>query len=489
MQKSSRSTRELLTPLTTASATRFLKNKIKSSETKEKLSWVEFAKKCQIRSGRELIPFTPYDWQEQFLEQIEKHSGIVLCKSRQLGATEFIGNWLLWQASNDPGFVAVVFSKTQSDSSDIAKRVRDMIVTYPDLAFETNNQKDLKLLNGGRIIFKPSTPNAARGIPSVAVVVFDECAFVEGVETIYASAQPATSMLGDKAKTILMSTPNGQQGFYWEMLREGNESEEILNICRGIRTGELPPVQYWTDNHWCKFFVHWKSHPVYASDENYLQKVKDRQKLTDAQLQREYDLNFEEAVNALYPQELVLRGARGVFQNAMQGRKYIAGIDPAFGGSDYFCLTIWDVSFNPYQLVRMYRENNKSKDYNLVNTVQILSQYRPSVVGVESNSGGRLILEDLINKMPWCKIEAVNTTESSKIVATDRLLLLLERDQMIYPDCELKSELLNFRESINGTRRKREAIAGHDDTVMSSAIAFSVFSIPFFDAGIGTVRY
>jgi hypothetical protein len=137
----------------------------------------------------------------------------------------------------------------------------------------------------------------------------------------------------------------------------------------------------------------------------------------------------------------------------------------------------------------MYRENNKSKDYNLVNTVQILSQYRPSVVGVESNSGGRLILEDLINKMPWCKIEAVNTTESSKIVATDRLLLLLERDQMIYPDCELKSELLNFRESINGTRRKREAIAGHDDTVMSSALAFSVFSIPFFDAGIGTVRY
>ena len=453
------------------------------------LDWESFARKCQIRSGRSLVPFIPYDWQREFLAQLHKHNGMVLCKTRQLGATEFIGNWLLWNAVNDPGFVAVVFSRTQSDSSDIARRVREMIVTLPHLAFETNNTKDLVVKGGGRIIFKASTPNAARGIPSVAVVVFDESAFVDGIELIYASAQPATAMLGDKAKTILMSTPNGQQGFYWEMLTEGVSPDEILSICRKIRDDEIEPIYHWSDNGWCKFFVHWKTHPVYGSDPNYLESVRIRQKLTEAQLQREYNLNFEEAVNTLYPAELVNRASRGMYQNPM-GRKYIMGLDPAFGGEDYFCLTVWDVTTMPYQLVKMYRENNKSKDYNIQSAADIINRYRPIVVGCEVNSGGRLILEDLIKKLPWCRFEAVSTTESSKIMATDRLLLLLERDMIVYPsDSELKSELLAFGETITGVRRKREARYGHDDAVMSAAIAFSSYSVPIFEGSVGVVRY
>ena len=462
----------------------------KPVEVEEKiLDWESFARKCQIRSGRSLVPFIPYDWQREFLTQLDKHNGMVLCKTRQLGATEFIGNWLLWNAVNDPGFVAVVFSRTQSDSSDIARRVREMIVTLPHLAFETNNTKDLVVKGGGRIIFKASTPNSARGIPSVAVVVFDESAFVDGIELIYASAQPATAMLGDKAKTILMSTPNGQQGFYWEMLTEGVSPDEILSICRKIRDDEIDPIYHWSDNGWCKFFVHWKSHPVYGSDPNYLESVRIRQKLTEAQLQREYNLNFEEAINTLYPAELVNRAGRGMYQNPM-GRKYIMGIDPAFGGEDYFCLTVWDVTPMPYQLVKMYRENNKSKDYNIQSAADIINRYRPIVVGCEVNSGGRLILEDLISKLPWCRFEAVNTTESSKIMATDRLLLLLERDMIVYPsDSELKSELLAFGETITGVRRKREARYGHDDAVMSTAIAFSSYSVPIFEGSVGVVRY
>lgn len=462
----------------------------KPVEVEEKiLDWESFARKCQIRSGRSLVPFIPYDWQREFLTQLDKHNGMVLCKTRQLGATEFIGNWLLWNAVNDPGFVAVVFSRTQSDSSDIARRVREMIVTLPHLAFETNNTKDLVVKGGGRIIFKASTPNAARGIPSVAVVVFDESAFVDGIELIYASAQPATAMLGDKAKTILMSTPNGQQGFYWEMLTEGVSPDEILSICRKIRDDEIDPIYHWSDNGWCKFFVHWKSHPVYGSDPNYLESVRIRQKLTEAQLQREYNLNFEEAINTLYPAELVNRAGRGMYQNPM-GRKYIMGIDPAFGGEDYFCLTVWDVTTMPYQLVKMYRENNKSKDYNIQSAADIINRYRPIVVGCEVNSGGRLILEDLISKLPWCRFEAVNTTESSKIMASDRLLLLLERDMIVYPsDSELKSELLAFGETITGVRRKREARYGHDDAVMSTAIAFSSYSVPIFEGSVGVVRY
>lgn len=462
----------------------------KSGPVEEKiLDWESFAKKCQIRSGRSLVPFIPYDWQKKFLTQIESHSGTILCKPRQMGATEFMGSLLGFHAVTDPGFVAVVFSKTQADSSDIARRVREMMSGIPGLKFETNNTKDLVVKGGGRLIFKAATPNAARGIPSVSVLVFDECAFVEGIDLIYASAQPAMAMLGDKAKTILMSTPNGQQGFYWDILSGEKGADYILETCKEMRDGLIEPIQYWSEGNWCKFFIHWRTHPVYGSDPNYLENVRTRQKLTEAQLQREYNLNFEEAVNTLYPAELVNKAGRGMYQNPM-ARKYIMGIDPAFGGEDYFCLTVWDVTTMPYQLVKMYRENNKSKDYNIQSTADIISRYRPMVVGCEVNSGGRLILEDLISKLPWCRFEAVTTTESSKIMATDRLLLLLERDMIIYPaESELKNELLAFGETITGVRRKREARYGHDDAVMSSAIAFSSYSVPIFESSVGIARY
>lgn len=476
-------------PLERAMAYRLLKREVEE-KPKEKIPWVEFAKKCQIRSGRSLIPFEPYEWQTTFLEQLEKHRGIVLCKSRQMGATEFIGNWLLWNAVDDPAFVAVIFSKTQTDSSIIANRVKLMLATYPELEFETNNTKDLKLKNGGQLIFKASTPNAARGIPSVAVLVFDESAFVPEIEVIHASAQPATAMLGDKAKTILMSTPNGQQGFFWELLEGQNKDLDVLRVCREIRNQEKEPISYWTDNDgWCKFFVHWRAHPIYGADPYYLEGVKNSQKLTDAQIEREYNLNFEEAVNAIYPIELINRAARGYYQPPMAGRKYIGGVDPSFGGDDYFVLTIWDVTTTPYNLVHIYREHNKAKDYNLAQVVSVVNRYKPAVLGVESNSGGRLILEDLIKNLPWCKIEAVQTTAASKIVSTDRILLLLERDQIIYPDGDMRIELSAFREILSGTRRKREAITGHDDIVMSTAIAFTVFNVPLFEMSVGVVRY
>jgi hypothetical protein len=113
-------------------------------------------------------------------------------------------------------------------------------------------------------------------------------------------------------------------------------------------------------------------------------------------------------------------------------------------------------------------------------SVAILQQYNPVITAVEDNSGGAVILENLMSRCPHLRIEKVTTTGKSKIVNTDRVAYLLENQEIIYPsDWEgcanhedesgniLKGELYQF------SALERKALKGHDDTVMSAATAFA----------------
>lgn len=464
----------------------------KPSGAVDKPGWEEFASRVAIRSGRKIIPFTPYEWQRELLEGLRTHPGCVVAKTRQVGATEFVASWLLWKAFGDPAYTAVVFSKNQEDSSDVAKRVRMMATAHPDCVLETENLKDLKLAGGGRILFKPSTPNAARGLPSVCDLFFDEAAFVDGISEIYGSALPATEMLGEEARVIVVSTPNGRNGFYWDRLNEDNGDRDVLETCRRVREGEIPPCQSWTDEGgWLKFVVHWRAHPVYSSRPDYLAGVKRRGRLTDSQLQQEYNLGFAEGAASVYPLELVERAARGIWQPLFPRARYVAAIDPNFGGGDYFTCLIFRIDIAPYSLVAEFRQNRAGKLINIDGAVRLLSPYRGGLMGltVEGNGGGNLYAADIASELPWLPTECVSTGEQNKILNTDRLLLLLERDLLIFPrDSALRREMPNFRETRSGSRRSRGAATGHDDSVMAAALAFS--DLPEIDAKIwGTALY
>jgi hypothetical protein len=147
---------------------------------------------------------------------------------------------------------------------------------------------------------------------------------------------------------------------------------------------------------------------------------------------------------------------------------------------------VWDVTIAPYALVAQFRANRKTKDFCLAKTLDLLDDFNPTSLSIETNGGGQLVMQDLIAERPSWHIHGVNTSNSSKIINTDRLLLLLERDSIIFPPDEKaddrvgSEEYRRFIESMRGAIRQREAEAGsHDDTVMADAIAFAnLDSIP-----------
>jgi phage FluMu gp28-like protein len=174
----------------------------------------DFAKGVFIRSGLEMVPFIPYDYQLTLDKLIDTHRGVVITKTRQMGLTEYIACKFLHKAARFRGYLALVFSKNQKDTRNIARRIRMMANTHPKIRLAGSSLEDLSLIDGGRIVFLTSTPNAGRGFESVSDILYDECAFVDSIEEIYGAASPSQRMLGSAARTILLSTPDSQSGFY-----------------------------------------------------------------------------------------------------------------------------------------------------------------------------------------------------------------------------------------------------------------------------------
>lgn len=436
-------------------------------------SFDDFANICRIRSGARIVPFQLYDYQKQIIELSNKYKKIVVFKTRQLGVTEVFGALMLWKACLNPSYAGAVLSLGQNESSNVARRIRQMPAKIPGFGFGSNSLTNLEIKGGGRLIFRPSTRNAIRSLESLSDLFFDEAAFTPNIEEIYSSAVPATEMVGDAACISIVSTisDEGKMSWFWSMFSgyappDIDIDERIAKIQEG--TGE--PFQYWIDTQgWCKVLLHWRAHPYYSSIPNYLQKTKEEKKLSEVKLQREYNLGIPEVGVTLFQSAFVWNCANGQYAAPKPHRRYLFGIDPNFGGNDYFVCLVWDISQKPYQLVSQYRDAGRSVEISLQRVQHLIKAYKPVLVAVEKNSGGQVILENLNRACPGTKFAGTLTSATSKITNTDRLAVAIENREVCYPpEWEGIQEMLNF------SLMTRKAIGGNkDDCIMAWAAAWA----------------
>ena len=450
-----------------------------------------FAPMVRIESGGTVVKFTPYDYQSELVQSIEGNSKIVVTKSRQMGISETICCYLLMRAATEPGFTAIVFSKTSDDSSALGLRIRHMAQSLgalcPDFASESDKKLSFKKL--GSIKFLPGTSRSARGIASVSVLFFDEASYIEDIDGIYQAASATTSMLGDKAKFIFNSTPNGRSGLFYRLLISGPEDKKrSMQTCKDIAapTNNIKAfdrlqshTRSWVTNGWCKIFLHWRVHPLYGKDPDWADKKRIAEQLTQAQWDQEFELAFSEGLSSVFPIDLIDVAATGQWSEPKAGRKYVMGIDPSFGGSDNFVALVWEIYQGHYSLASEYAASHTSKTINIHRVIDLVDRYKPINVNIEVNSGGGIILEDLIKKRSGVNWSEVVTSNRSKIENTDRVVLLLERQAIEFSaESNLAKELPHFVEAIGAkmrsTTRTRGAESGfHDDSVMACAVSFA----------------
>lgn len=440
--------------------------------------WEDFAKLCDIRSGSKYIKFHPYDYQIELIETIIKHPTTVITKTRQLGATEAISNYFLYKACKEPGFLGVIFSRTQSDTSNIASRLRMQVKSIGHLVVPiSDNLMKLELSSGGRIMFRNSTVDGPRGLESVSHILFDEAAFVEDIEDLYGAALPTTTVCGDDARVIILSTPNGQSEWYFDRLISDNGDRDLLQECEKIRKGEAPPYQSWTDEAGNgKFLLHWLAHPIYSKKENYLESLKSKFLISDSKLNQEYDLSFIEADEVVFPFTLVKEALTDNCLSAEVKKTgiYFMGIDVSMMGEDYTVAVILEEINNIFYLREFSRKRKQTQDSNLFDLSRLIEKWQPLSIGIEVNSAGQLYYESLSKEHGLVEIKPIKTTAYSKPVLIQQLLSLLEGGRLKLPDTKLVSdEFLSFRRK----GEKMEATSGkHDDIIMAIAFAVDAFN-------------
>lgn len=446
-------------------------------------NWPAFAAQTYIRTSGTIKPFIPYKYEEDLIRTIHASKNTIVLKSRQMGASESVASYLACRAATEPGFAAIIISKTQNDSSDLGRRVRYMLnsIQGQNFRYDSDSNTVVSIKGGGTLYFLPGSPRAARGIPSGSVLWIDEAAFVEGAEEIYRAATPALSMLGDAAKTIITSTPDTEDSWFGGLWHYGTPHDwydgvraAIAHPPEGERLIEaLNQKLLQIGDDWARVAVHWTQHPVYNADPEWANKTREQRRLTQKAFDAEFNLSFGATDTQIYPSALVQRAARGHLRECGTiHRTYVIGIDPNAGGNDYFVALVLDITQKPYEVVGLYHENGKSTDYSLRHVRTLIEDYAPDRVIVEKQAMGSVIAEALQNVLPNYAIELFNTSRPSKTVATDRILYLLERDELIFPPGPIADELRAFQQKDNG---QREAASGaHDDCVMALAFACSL---------------
>lgn len=446
------------------------------TELKTPTNWVDFARKCKIRSGGNVINFNPYDYQIDLVNLMLERS-VCIVKSRQLGISETITCFMLWRACLNPGYLGLVFSKTQTDSSLLARRMKRMIESL-GLKTVTENLSDIEIKGKGRILFRNSKPDSARGIESVCDVFLDELAFLETGKEVYDALAPSMQMVGDKARVLAVSTPDGKDGFFYDLLSFGNGNRNVETLCEQASKGEIKPFQYWVDNGgWGKVLIHWKVHDIYGKNPNFLNEVHEKQKLSWEVIEREYNLSFTDASTAVFSANLIRKNAIGDYEELLdKDAEYYCGLDCSVMGTDYTVFTVIKYKDNKYFLVNLYRKRQQTSEFHIYQIGLIIDKFKPKIVSIETTGGvGSLYLENLSRQHTDITFEGIRTTGDSKPSMISNLILALEKSVLIYPDnCVLVDEMLSFRRQ----GKKLEASAGkHDDTIMS--LAFALINTPF----------
>lgn len=444
--------------------------------------WVDFARLTTIRSGGEMVRFNPYRYQEIISDLMDEYNNIICVKSRQLGLTQIVVSKFLHRAGLNPAYSAIAFLRNSNDASAVSRRTKQMLSCLSDYIIpDSDSVGYLKLKELGEIYFKNSSREGSRSYDSVIDFLFEEAAFSENIERIYAASSPSSAMSGDKITKIIISTPSAKSGWFWNKLNENNNGLDIEEICNRVASGdlynEIPGLYWFVDSQGTlKLIVHWSVHPTYQNIPNYLD-YRLKQDGTDTEtVLREYDLKFVDSAVSVFAIDLIRENSTGNYEPTRDDNAdYYCGLDTSTMGSDYtvFSVIKHNLKTDCYSLVHLYRKRQETSASHIYQISKLIDLYKPECVGIETTGGvGNIYLEELSKNNYGTEFINIKTTRDTKTTMVGALILSLEKRKLSYPDNSvLVDEMLSYRR----IGAKFEAASGkHDDTIMSVSFALTV---------------
>lgn len=150
---------------------------------------------------------------------------LILNCSRQWGKSTVSSILALHQAYYVPKSLVLVVSPTLRQSGEL---IRKIIGYLPALGIRKKgdgvNTLSVELPNGSRIVGLPGKDGTIRGFSGTSLLIIDEASQV--ADSLYRSVRPFLAA-SKQGRMVIMSTPYGTRGFFWQEWERGEEWERM----------------------------------------------------------------------------------------------------------------------------------------------------------------------------------------------------------------------------------------------------------------------
>jgi hypothetical protein len=158
------------------------------------------------------------DPQQSRVLQTSITRGILNC-TRQWGKSTIAAAKAVHHAVHNAESLTIVVSPTGRQSAELVRKAEQFTRRLGLKAKgDGNNEISILYPNGSRIVGLPGTEGTIRGFSAVSLLLVDEASRVQ--DDLYKAIRPMLAVSG--GALWLMSTPNGQRGFFYEAWRKGD---------------------------------------------------------------------------------------------------------------------------------------------------------------------------------------------------------------------------------------------------------------------------
>ena len=158
---------------------------------------------------RGMIPFKTYDFQDDLLDKFRDHRFNVIVKARQLGISTICAGYIAWLLLFYREKNVLVMATKYSTASNMVKKVKYIVGNVPDwlkiATVKVDNKHSFELTNGSQIKAVATSEDAGRS-EAVSLLVVDEAAHIDNMDSIWTALYPTISTGG---RCVALSSPNG----------------------------------------------------------------------------------------------------------------------------------------------------------------------------------------------------------------------------------------------------------------------------------------
>ena len=210
-------------------------------------------------------------WQEEALNTTR--NSLWNC-TRQAGKSTTAAAKGLHMAIYSPGALVLLVSPSLRQSSELFRKVTDHIDSLDNPPrLPEDNRLSCELENGSRIISLPGEEKTIRGYSKASLIIEDEAARVK--DELYAAIRPMLAI--SQGQILLMSTPFGKRGHFFEAWENGGSS-------------------------WSRTRVPWWDCPRISPE--FIEE--ERRSLGDYWIRQEYECEFVQTMDQIFSYDLVM---------------------------------------------------------------------------------------------------------------------------------------------------------------------------------------